>query len=212
MWRPPSRVLKPANGADAAIFAQREPMLCSTRYAEHVAGAYFHRGNPPVQSEKKDAASGEDEPHLVLVVRMLLIEPGQHGFKIWRRRVHVNDVRRDVPTAPFHLVNLVGISNKHLVGARISRHPVKTPTLVIDAKLRQRFANLGFRVDLGVFCGETKNSHTKLLNDLTLRVRRKSQPGDIVCNSEVKRIRHHNCSTWNNFWSWNILGTAKISL
>src|ERR1700677_1115392 len=71
---PARRILKPANGADAPILAQREPVRGPARHAQHIARATFNRRDLLAKVQKENSAPGKSEPPLVLKVSMLLVE------------------------------------------------------------------------------------------------------------------------------------------
>ena len=63
--RPSCGVLEPADGADAAVFAEGEPMRGAAGNAQQIAGADFNGDDLPCEIQEEDAAAGGGEGSLV---------------------------------------------------------------------------------------------------------------------------------------------------
>src|ERR1700733_12990053 len=97
MGRPTRRVLEQANRADRAIVAEIEPMLRATRHVDQIAGFQFDAENRTVvRGNMKYAPALADESPLILAVRMLLAEAGQHGVEIRRVGADIDHIGRDI--------------------------------------------------------------------------------------------------------------------
>ena len=55
-----------------------------------------------------------DETHFIFVVPMLAIKLGQHDFQIGCLWANIDDIRRDISTAPLELFYFGGIGRKSL--------------------------------------------------------------------------------------------------
>src|SRR5262245_58248515 len=107
MWRPARRVFEQANGADAAIGAEVEPVQEAGRNSDQVAGFDLDGDYRGVLGVKvKQPAPFDDESHLVIVVPVLAVEFGQHLVQALCLRPDVNHVGRDVSAALLELLYL----------------------------------------------------------------------------------------------------------
>jgi hypothetical protein len=56
----------------------------------------------------ESARAVNDETHFIFVVSMLAIKLGQHDFQIGCLRADIDDIRRDISTAPLELFSHLG--------------------------------------------------------------------------------------------------------
>src|SRR5437016_5974236 len=91
--RPPGRILKQPNRADAAVGAQIEPVARAVRNADEIPAFDFDGEDRAARrADVKQPTSLDDEADLVFVVPVLAAELGEHDVEARRVGSYVDDV------------------------------------------------------------------------------------------------------------------------
>ena len=94
---PAGLVLKQANSTNRPIATQIEPMPCSPRHADEVSTLNFDGDNRSILwAHMKQAASLNNEAHLIIIVPVFAAELCEHGCQPCSLWTNVDYVRRDV--------------------------------------------------------------------------------------------------------------------
>src|SRR5579862_3165036 len=154
--RPSGRVLKEANGANAPVATEIEPVPGSSGHPDQVACLHLdrhHRAGMPLPErifpgvDMEEAMALDDEAHLVLVVPVFFAESGEHHVQVRGLRLDVDHVGRHVAPISLEGLDLIGVGPENLLLSRFARERIRRcPSLIADGEARQKGA---YR--LGVF-------------------------------------------------------------
>src|SRR5204863_4839862 len=115
--RPSGRILEQADGADAPIAAEVEPVVRTPWHADEIAGFDLDGEDGFTRRvDVKQPAALDDETDLVFVVPVLGVELCQHRVEAGGRRMHVDDVGGHVPALRFQFVDLAFVRLENLGG------------------------------------------------------------------------------------------------
>src|SRR3989442_10338572 len=175
--------LEEADGPNAAVAAEIEPVQRPARNANQVSGFNFDRYNRALRRMNVEQPTPSDNvTNLVFIVRMFDVEFCQHLVQPRSICVHVDPVRRDVAALTLELFYLLAVSAQHLVCRSIRRQfGRRLPAFVVDANPCEVVAHLAVFAERTVLIGDSKDSHgVKLPSSasagITHFVQRRSEP------------------------------------
>src|SRR5215469_13421964 len=144
MRSPPRRVLEPADGADATIFAKRKPVRRPARYAQEITSSDLDRNHSLLDVQEENAAASKDETHFVFRVGVLLVEFRQHSFQIRGGGSYVDDIGRHISASNLHFLDFLGVGAEHILRGRIWSYAIEAPSFVFNAKACEVATNCRF--------------------------------------------------------------------
>ena len=135
--RPSSWILKKTDRPDLALSAEIEPVPGARGYADQIAGFNFQCHHRTVlRSDMKQAAAGNDEAHLVLIVPVFYLELGQHRVQLGRLGVDIDNVSGGVTALGFESIDLRRVGFEYLLrGGTRPEVAVRIPSFAIDPEV-----------------------------------------------------------------------------
>src|SRR6266849_34891 len=181
--RPAGLILEQANGANAAVSAEIEPVQRAARNANQVAGFHFYRHNRALlRVDMEQSAPGDDVADLVRIVAMLDVERCEHRIQPGSVRSDVDHIRGDVATLALELLDLLAAGAQYLIRGSIRRQVARRlPMFVVNANSGEIVAHLVVFAERTVFIGDSKDRHGNLspgsgTAGITHSVQRRNEP------------------------------------